>query len=254
MPFNFLNNAEFNATLQNSYDITTQPNLDRLEQLMFNPFKLNDINASTTGIDDNIDPDLNFFDQADIHNASTCEYYLPDDFKNIKPNQELKFNNLSILHQNIRSLKNKYDDFTQFLNNLPFQFTVIGLTETWIKNETMADDMSIPGYNLECINRENKLGGGVCLYIKEGIHYKIRNDINTNIDNTIESLFIEIASDKSKNTIIGVIYRPPSNNFDKFQESINSIIENINKENKMCYLLGDFNIDLLKSNANNISS
>ena len=39
--------------------------------------------------------------------------------------------------------------------------------------------MSIPGYCFESITRENKSGGGVCFYIKEGIHYKIKNIENT---------------------------------------------------------------------------
>ena len=39
---------------------------------------------------------------------------------------------------------------------------------------------------------------------------------------------------------MGLIYRPPNNNYDKFQDSLNSITEEIDNENKMCYLMGDF--------------
>ena len=49
-----------------------------------------------------------------------------------------------------------------------------------------------------------------------------------------------------KNIIIGVVYRPPSGNFD----SINEILETVDRENKLlCYLMGDFNIDLFKSES-----
>jgi hypothetical protein len=49
-----------------------------------------------------------------------------------------------------------------------------------------------------------------------------------------------------KNIIIGIVYRPPSGNFD----SINEILETVDRENKLlCYLMGDFNIDLFKSES-----
>jgi endonuclease/exonuclease/phosphatase family metal-dependent hydrolase len=52
-----------------------------------------------------------------------------------------------------------------------------------------------------------------------------------------------------KNIVIGVIYRPPNAKMETFQNAINKILEKIEKENKICYLMGDFNIDLLKSES-----
>ena len=51
----------------------------------------------------------------------------------------------------------------------------------------------------------------------------------------------------NKNVIIGVIYRPPNSNLDTFFEYMNVVLEKKKKENKLCYLLGDYNIDLLKT-------
>ena len=44
-------------------------------------------------------------------------------------------------------------------------------------------------------------------------------------------------------------YRPPNNHFDSFETEMNQMLGQIDKENKLCYLMGDFNIDLLKSES-----
>ena len=65
----------------------------------------------------------------------------------------------------------------------------------------------------------------------------------------IETNFIKIINNKGKNLIIGVIYRPPNRNSVSFESTMNSVLEKVDKENKMCYLMGDFNIDLFKSES-----
>ena len=64
----------------------------------------------------------------------------------------------------------------------------------------------------------------------------------------LESVFLEIMNDKKKNEIFGCIYRHPTMDVKPFNEEyFNEIIAKINDEKKICYLAGDFNIDLLKS-------
>ena len=67
-------------------------------------------------------------------------------------------------------------------------------------------------------------------------------------DNTsdTECLFIEIINEKSKNLIIGTIYRPPNNRFNEFENDLKAILTKLDKWDKPCYIMGDFNIDLLK--------
>jgi hypothetical protein len=62
----------------------------------------------------------------------------------------------------------------------------------------------------------------------------------------LESIFIELVTAVGKNIIVGVIYRPPNSKFDSFENKMNQILGKIDQENKICYLMGDFNIDLLK--------
>ena len=68
----------------------------------------------------------------------------------------------------------------------------------------------------------------------------------------MESTFIEIVNPKKSNTIVGVIYRHPSMDLADFNSNyLNKLLENISKEQKSMFLLGDFNVDLLNYNEHN---
>ena len=63
-----------------------------------------------------------------------------------------------------------------------------------------------------------------------------------------ESIFIEIDKDlfnQNQNIIIGVIYRPPNTDLELFNDDINELLDNLEREHKYCYLMGDYNINLL---------
>ena len=64
-----------------------------------------------------------------------------------------------------------------------------------------------------------------------------------------ESVFIEIERDTSlleQHLILGVIYRPLGSDVNQFNDITNDILERVRHERKLCYLLGDYSIDLLK--------
>ena len=60
-----------------------------------------------------------------------------------------------------------------------------------------------------------------------------------------EALWVEVLNDAQCNLLCGVIYRHPGGNIDRFMEYLNSSIDKIHGENKLCVLMGDFNLDLL---------
>ena len=61
----------------------------------------------------------------------------------------------------------------------------------------------------------------------------------------VDVLFIEINVPQEKNVIIGVIYRAPNQNLPNFLAKYQKLIEKISHENKICYIIGDFNLNLL---------
>ena len=83
------------------------------------------------------------------------------------------------------------------------------------------------------------------------MNFRERNDLFI-LENVIECVFIEV--DKSvfglnKNMLVGVVYRPPNSSVHDFTEAIQPLLYKIKRENKICHILGDYNIDLLKSDT-----
>ena len=56
---------------------------------------------------------------------------------------------------------------------------------------------------------------------------------------------MEINGPKEKNIIVGVVYRPPNQNLQDFMNSLDLLLASISKENKICYDVGDWNLDLI---------
>ena len=100
-------------------------------------------------------------------------------------------------------------------------------------------------------NRRVRSGGGVGLYLSDNLDYRIRTDIYADEDEVMESLFIEIIRPHERSVIVGLIYRPPSQNVNDFVTRMNDILEKISRDNKTCYLMGDFNLNLLNNENHN---
>lgn len=234
LPFNHLADASFSLAL---FELANGPihyNYDRLDSLLFNPIenRQNDINYD-------LDPD-NHLD----FDATRCTYFIEDQI-NVATKDRLKPPSFSVIHLNARSLVNNFDKFKQLFDNIDHSFSAIGVTETWL-NDHNSDQVNIPGYNFISNNRSTKIGGGTGIYLQSHFEFKSRNECNFSNPDVIESLFIEICIPNGKNIIAGTIYRPPNKNIEEFLEVLNQITSTITKENKHCYIMGDFNIDLLQ--------
>ena len=83
-----------------------------------------------------------------------------------------------------------------------------------------------------------------CMLIKENLQHMIQDDIST-CEDEFETIWIEIKNSKSQNVLCGCAYRHPNTNVCKFNDYINQTMEKISKENKLIFLIGDFNINLL---------
>ena len=185
------------------------------------------------------DPDNQYYNELLSNLTINCEYYTEDSFiKKMKlvSTDKTKF---SLLHLNVRSIPKNFNNFLTYLETLQYQFSVIGISETWLKDHNV-NCYFIDGYKSEHNYRKEKAGGGVSLFVKSYIDYIIRNDL-TVMNSHIETLFIELpkCNISDKNVIIGVIYRPPNSQnsqIDLFNETMNNILDKLRTENKICYL------------------
>ena len=93
--------------------------------------------------------------------------------------------------------------------------------------------------------------GGVRLFINSNFTYVKRDDLSVFIPHVNESVFFEIQINERKTITVGVVHRPntpPRADIDIFMLKIIEIQSKRKEENKVSYLMGDFNIDLLKVN------
>ena len=100
-------------------------------------------------------------------------------------------------------------------------------------DDNVADnEICIEGYTTVKKNR-NRHGGGVILYIKEGIQY--------NAGSEVESVWANIQCDKQQ-LALGIMYRPPSSNH-AYLKSMLDQIDNVYSYNENVMLMGDLNYD-----------
>ena len=218
----------------------------RLDHYEFNPFELNESDTLSNIM--NSDPDLQYFNDQSCVNNISCDYYLEQGFTHRV--EELGTSNqvFSLIHLNIRSVPKNLSNFDSYYQSLNFKFSVIGFTETWL-NESNCDVYSIDNYQHFSLIRENKRGGGCSLFVQNYFNVIERKDISI-MDNNIEALFIELQKNDTKlenNCIIGVIYRPPSQDINDYCNKLSEILLKIKDENKIVYIMGDFNINILDS-------
>ena len=159
----------------------------------------------------------------------------------------------SLFHLNACSLVKSQDVLAHLLANINHKFSVLAITETWVK-ESNVNDLSFEGYNFVSNHRANRIGGGVGLFIDQNFSYKILPKFNVSDGNIIESLFVEIFIPQHKNMVIRVINHPPSENTLEFIEKVNEIISGVTKGHKHCYITGDLNLDLLKHESHSLTA
>ena len=173
-------------------------------------------------------------------------YFSPYNFKQYgkRLRIEQKESSLSIFHINIASLNRNLEKLvTHCLKEIEFHFNIIGISETKITNNNQKSCISqIPGYAFEHVPTP-LASGGVGIFIDESLNYNI---VEKTSNDAYQALWIEIFFEKQKNVICGIIYRQ-HNSPDHFLEYFNETLEKLTSTGKTVYLLGDFNLCLLKT-------
>ena len=134
-----------------------------------------------------------------------------------------------------------FDDLQHLLSYSKNNFDITGVTETIAKQVSLLDNLN-PSNHFYEFTPTKTTAGCTLLYIANHLSYKCPNDLNIYKKNELESTFIEISSTKK----LRVIYRHPFMDLTDINSSdLNKLLENLSKEQKSIFLLGDFNINLL---------
>ena len=153
----------------------------------------------------------------------------------------------SFLLSNVMSLAPKIDEIRETVRYANLDFVCI--TETWLKDHIDNNVIAISDYNVNRRDRYRANHGGVCIYIKQSIQFKILEEL---MDDHFEVLWIKIRPTRLPRGItcivIGVLYHPPGVSDTPMLDYLYSCLSVIEARYHGCgiILLGDFNNSLFK--------
>ena len=148
--------------------------------------------------------------------------------------------NFNFLHINPGSLKPHIDDLRSLTHNVSLH--AIAVSESWFNGKINDRLVAIENFSLLRHDRLIKRGGGVAIYIRNGLKAKVIRKSRSN--SKTEYLFIEIINKFSEKLCFGVIYNPP-NNF--LSDSLKSVLSDLSLQSSNLIIAGDFNINVLKN-------
>ena len=131
------------------------------------------------------------------------------------------------------------------ISALDFEFDVIALSETWLKDNDH-DHYNMEGYSMFTCSRVDKMGGGVAMYINNSLQHRYLQDKSKCIKNCADIVSVEITLSNSNKVIICCVYRAPNTDLSMLSEFLTNILRNVRKNTVI--MCGDFNADYSLTN------
>ncbi|MCG7879943.1 MAG: reverse transcriptase domain-containing protein [Candidatus Thiodiazotropha endolucinida] len=151
---------------------------------------------------------------------------------------------LSILHLNIRSIRNKID----YIKDHFLDFDILCFTETHLDHQITNDTLLLSDTFNEPYRRDRtNHGGGLLVYINSQLNHSRRTDLEIYCP---ESIWVEIKVNNI-NYLLGLFYSPRTADV-TFFENLNLNIEKAYDLTRNLIILGDLNEDLFNDNYQNL--
>ena len=171
---------------------------------------------------------------------------------------------LHMAHLNIRSITagNKFELFKNQLYNS--RIDVFTLSETWLSESIPDKVIEVPSYNITRLDRSwsngnvnvrgneaPKRGGGLAIFVREGIHFSDTKYREMNVScKDLEMQWIFVKINHVRPILIVNVYRPPQGDCKKRCELLADAFNKAELEvNTEVHMLGDFNIDFIDSKS-----
>lgn len=152
-------------------------------------------------------------------------------------------NCLSIMHLNIRSIRNK----KQFIEDELLDFDILCFTETHLAPDYDKSQLFLDGFNPPLYRDRTNFGGGVMTYVSSRLSFRSRDDL---MHPSLEMVWVEVFS-KNKSIMVGTVYRSQIEPI-SFWNNLNISIEKALGITKYVVIVGDLNENLLNTNLNNL--
>lgn len=144
----------------------------------------------------------------------------------------------NVCHINAQSVPSHYSELYEVFTSTNVHAILI--SETWLKPSLLSTTYPLQGFTLIRNDRIDKRGGGVAIYLRSYLSYKVLA-VSSSVAASPEFIFLEVCL-KGAKCVLGVIYCPPS--IDYFS-SLESILESLGSEYTHHIIMGDFNTNLL---------
>ena len=135
-------------------------------------------------------------------------------------------------HLNIQGLGKNMNKFSEIkaIMTAPenSNLHIFGISETKLKSHKLSTCFTVDGFQ-EPFRKDNgnNGGGGIIVYVRNGINAKRRSDLETDR----LCIWLEIRIGKSKPFLIGNMYRPPDPKVE-FVDRFESFIDNVSNKGK----------------------
>lgn len=151
--------------------------------------------------------------------------------------------NFNVCHINAQSVPAHYTDLHTTFSS-PDIIDAILVSESWLKPSLPSASYSLSGYILIRNDRTGRGGGGVAIYLRAGLSYKVVCCSPSSYSASCEYLFIDV-SFSGANILVGVVYCPPTVNY--FQ-NLENVLDEIVPEYTHNIIMGDFNTCIINDN------
>ena len=150
--------------------------------------------------------------------------------------------NVTIYSFNIHHMVSHFEELKLLLEN--DNPDIIGISKTKLDETIHDSDIEISNYNIICKDRD-KFGSGIVMYIRESLNYKLRDDL----DFDIESISVEIKVGNFRSFLVTSLYRPVQKPVEYF-DRIEALISATEADRKESIIIGDTNCDFPCDNSN----
>jgi hypothetical protein len=100
--------------------------------------------------------------------------------------------NINIAHLNARSIKNR--EHYILARNLVREnnLDILTISELWLNNSVSDIEIEFPGYSLFRLDRDNKVGGGICVYVNSNFKCSRLNELSYISDSGFHQLWLKV--------------------------------------------------------------
>nr|VZH92783.1 unnamed protein product [Spirometra erinaceieuropaei] len=141
---------------------------------------------------------------------------------------------LRCLYTNAQSLISKLDELKLCLVELSPD--VLAVTETWLSGTISDNEVALPGYQIYRRDREHRQGGGIVVYVNDGLAV---SDNTTKFVCSTEAIWLTIKATGSPCLDVLTVYRPPRTDRIADTQLLEQLKKFSSRPNIM--IMGDFN-------------